>query len=323
MMSISADRQALGERVDQLGQAWLDGTTDRLGELFTSDARLISSQHGEYQGAQAIIAALAEDTAEAPFQGAMTNRYLAVEPGSDQAAASVYLFGLTQRMGRAAFIFGAALVMRFERVEGRWLFSEVRLQINWTNGDNRLVPHWSKPPGTNGWQMGDEAPVLVSELHSPWAIMPKAAVPESLDEALHELYARYSFGVDQNDMGLLISAYDDDISGGFAPVGNLSGRDTVIGVLKSFRHLATLWQHFAEVVRIEDEGDGQHVKLIVARIIPERPMDEQGNRIYGAHYQLRARRQPDGQWKFCWTDYRPGWFSEHQIPAFDVGNATA
>ena len=34
------------------------------------------------------------------------------------------------------------------------------------------------------------------------------------------------------------------------------------------------WQHFAGVVRIGEEPDGEHVKLIVARIIPGRTVDD-------------------------------------------------
>ncbi|WP_342670039.1 nuclear transport factor 2 family protein [Alteromonas confluentis] len=171
--------------------------------------------------------------------------------------------------------------------------------------------------------MGFDAPAMVSELHAPWVVLPDVPPPDNLQEALEELYCRYAFSVDQNDMMLLKSSYSEDIAGGFAPVGNLSGREQVIGTLKNFRHLAPYWQHFAEVVRFEEEPDGQHVKLIVARIIPERPVDEAGNTVYGAHYQLRARKTSTGQWQFCWTDYRPGWFTEHSLPEFDIGNATA
>ncbi|OFC70997.1 hypothetical protein BFC18_11220 [Alteromonas confluentis] len=179
------------------------------------------------------------------------------------------------------------------------------------------------PRVQSGWQMGFDAPAMVSELHAPWVVLPDVPPPDNLQEALEELYCRYAFSVDQNDMMLLKSSYSEDIAGGFAPVGNLSGREQVIGTLKNFRHLAPYWQHFAEVVRFEEEPDGQHVKLIVARIIPERPVDEAGNTVYGAHYQLRARKTSTGQWQFCWTDYRPGWFTEHSLPEFDIGNATA
>ncbi|QSX32661.1 nuclear transport factor 2 family protein [Shewanella avicenniae] len=314
-------KQSVSAMLARFSESWLSGQTDPLTTLFHADSQLLSSQHGSATGAAAITQRLGQDSQHGPIYGQMTNRYVAID--GDQAAASCYVFGIMQRSGSDFFIFGATLVFRASLRAQTWSFDELRLQVNWNHGNNNFVPHWRQPPGQNGWQMGDEAPVIVSELHSPWTLLPNAPVPESLDEALAELYYRYAFSVDQNDMSLLAKSYSEDISGGFAPVGNLSGRDQVIGTLKSFRHLATLWQHFAEVVKFEDEGDGQHVKLIVARIIPERSIDQYGNKLYGAHYQLRARRQPSGQWQFCWTDYRPGWFSENELPAFDIGNATA
>jgi hypothetical protein len=78
-------------------------------------------------------------------------------------------------------------------------------------------------------------------------------------------------------------------------------------------------QHFADVVRLELEADGRHAQMIVARIIPERPVDAQGHSLYGAHYQIRARREDDGQWRICWSDYRPGWFTTAGAPAFEIG----
>ncbi|KFZ37256.1 hypothetical protein HR45_11295 [Shewanella mangrovi] len=314
------DKLALASIMTQFTDAWFAGNSQAMAQLLADDSQLFSSQHGCASGARAMTDLLMQDANNKPFYGQMTNRYIGVE--GDNAAASCYVYGIFQADNRTFFIFGAALVFRFSRQQ-QWQLDELRLQVNWTHGNNSLVPHWRKPPGQNGWQMGDDAPVIVSELHSPWALLPNAAAADSLSEALAELYYRYSFAVDQNDMGLLVSAYSEDIAGGFAPVGNLNGREQVIGILKSFRHLATLWQHFAEVVKVEDEGDGLHAKFIVARIIPERAVDELGRKLYGAHYQLRARRQHNGQWQICWTDYRPGWFSEHQLPEFDVGNATA
>ena len=93
----------------------------------------------------------------------------------------------------------------------------------------------------------------------------------------------------------------------------------IVGQLKSFRRHWPWMQHFADVVRLELEADGRHARMIVARIVPERPADASGRALYGAHYQVRARLEDDGQWRICWTDYRPGWFTTDEIPAFDIG----
>lgn len=316
-----SERDTIREMIEQFGQCWLEGEAAAMPLLMQQEVQLISHQHGEHKGRDAVLQALSRDTAAAALLGQTSNHYIAVD--GDQAAASMYLFGLKPGHKRQYFLFGAALVMRLQRHENGWLFSEIRLQVNWSHGDRGLMSHWKNVPGEHGWKMGDEPPVLVSELHSPWALLPDVPVPESLPEALSELYARYSFAVDQNDMSLLTTAYSQDISGGFAPVGNFSGHDKVISILKNFRHLASVWQHFAHVVRVEDEGDGRHAKMIIARIIPERPVDEQGRQVYGAHYQLRVRLEDDHQWRICWTDYRTGWFTQDDVPEFDIGRATA
>lgn len=318
---MQTDRQFVAEIITQLGRSWANGDLTPLACHLSEGVSLISNPHGRVFGRNDLMTALAVDTRTGPFSHRLSNLYIGVE--DNRAAACVYLFGLIRGGATQAVLFGATLVTQFERVEQGWQLSELRLSVNWTRGDRQLVAHWQHVPSAAGWQRGDPAPVIVSELHSPWHVLPEAKVPERLEEALPELYARYAFAVDQDDIGLLVSAYTEDISGGFTPLGNLEGRDTVIGLLKSFRHLAPFWQHFADVVCIEEESDGSHARMIVARIVPERSQDENGRQVYGAHYQIRARREPTGQWCICWSDYRPGWFTEDNIPAFDIGNATA
>lgn len=283
---------------------------------FASGARLVSAQHGTRSGADDIVDALRPDR----FAHRASNHYIGID--GDEAATSLYLFGLMQGRGDQLFLFGATLIVRVNRWDAGWQITELRMEAMWSKGNPRLVPHWLHVPDDRGWQPGDPSPLIVSELHAPWHILPDATEPDRLEDALPELYARYAFAVDQNDIGLLVSVYAEDISGGFAPLGNFEDRDTVIGQLKSFRHLAPFWQHFADVVAIEDEGDGIHARMIVGRIVPERSTDENGAPLYGAHYQLRVRRDETG-WRICWSDYRPGWFTRDNVPDFDIGNATA
>lgn len=321
MTNHPTDRAAVKQLMTRLTTFWMTADSDLKPEDFHHGSQLFSSHHGNAEGYTDITAKLKQDTTNSPMQGRLTNLYVATD--SKHAVASFYSFGLLGNSNRNLFLFGSTQVVQLSKINQRWCIDTIRLVINWSKGNVDQVPHWQNLPGEHGWEMGFEAPALVSELHSPWSVMPDAPPPENLQEALEELYYRYAFSVDQNDMGLLKASYTEDISGGFAPVGNLSGRDQVIGTLKNFRHLASVWQHFAEVVRYEEEDDGKHVKLIVARIIPERPVDEAGNTLYGAHYQLLARKLESGQWNFCWTDYRPGWFTVNNLPEFDIGNATA
>lgn len=317
---MTRDRHEISQLLDRLASGWASGDLSVMTGGFTDDAQLISAQHGRVVTGQAIMCALAMDGGGGPFAHRTSNRYIGID--GTQAAISFYLFGLLHEGDNPAFLFGATVVARLAKGDEGWRFDEIRLQVMWTRGDPRLVAHWVHMPGERGWQRGDPAPVIVSELHAPWRVLPGTAVPIRLEDALPELYARYAFAVDQNDIDLLVTTYTEDIEGGFAPLGKLSSRDAVIGMLKNFRHLAPWWQHFADVVAIEAEGDGLHARMIVGRIIPERPVDETGQTIYGAHYQLRVRREVDG-WRICWSDYRPGWFTRDAVPTFDIGNPTA
>lgn len=317
---MATDRAAITDLLDRLISGWASGDLDGLRPAFAPGARLVSAQHGTLTGPGEILGALGQDSRGGGFAYRTSNRYIGID--GNKAATSLYLFGLMQDSAGRPLLFGATLITRLSRGADGWQVGEMRTEVMWTKGAFHLVSHWLHVPTDRGWQPGDPSPVIVSELHAPWHILPGAAVPDALEDALPELYARYAFAVDQNDIGLLVSTYTRDISGGFVPLGNFEGRDTVIGQLKSFRHLAPFWQHFADVVAIEDEGDEAHARMIVGRIIPERSVDNAGQRIYGAHYQLRARREADG-WRICWSDYRPGWFTSADLPAFDIGNASA
>ncbi|MGR3376524.1 nuclear transport factor 2 family protein [Salipiger abyssi] len=239
--------------------------------------------------------------------------------------ASFYAFGLLRDRTDATqgLLFGATVVLRLARVATGWQIAHIRLSSAWMRGADRLAAHWLLPSSDAGWQVGDPPPVLVSEIDSPWALQPIGPPPGDLHAAISELYSRYSFAIDQGDIGLLISAYTPDIAGGFAPMGQFAGRHAVIGQLRSFRRHWPWMQHFADLVRVEAEPDGRHARAIVGRIVPEQPVGPDGRKLYGAHYQLRARLEDDGQWRFCWTDYRPGWFDAETVPAFDIGNSTA
>lgn len=201
-MSLTSDRAELGQMIEQLCASWTSGDLTSLATMLATDATLIGNQHGAFTGAEAIASALALDTKGGSFGARTSNLYIGVK--DDAAAASIYLFGLMQGDDRSLLLLGATLVMRFTRSCDRWLFTEIRLAINWTQGDTTLAPHWPAPPSVRGWQPGDAPPVIVSELHAPWVILPDAAMPERLEDALPELYFRYAFAVDQNDVGLLL-----------------------------------------------------------------------------------------------------------------------
>jgi ketosteroid isomerase-like protein len=303
---------------DDFFAAWSKARWQQLAPGLSSAARLISSQHGEGEGSAGFERLLSGDLPGLTWM--RTSNHAIVVGTTGQAACSAYVIGLFDD-GRRQFLFGASVVLqcRYEAAAGRWLLVHARLNVNWCKGDAALVPHWRLPPTDAGWQLGDPEPVIVSELDSPWALIGSGLPAGSIDDAVTELYSKYSWAIDQGDIAQLADCYTEDAAGGFNPIGPLTGRHAIIGQLKNFRRHWPWMQHFADVVRVAPEADGKHARAIVARIIPERPVDDAGRTLYGAHYQLRVRQEDDGLWRICWSDYRPGWFTAADAPAFDIG----
>jgi ketosteroid isomerase-like protein len=299
-------------------EAWSQGKWEGLTPGLSGDATLISSQHGDGSCLPDWQRLLAPDLPNLAWM--RTSNHAIVVGDRGQAASSAYVYGLFSD-GQRHLLFGASVILKFQfhEVLDRWLLTIARININWCRGDVALVPHWRLPPSDAGWQLGDSAPVIVSELDSPWALIGVGLPSCSKEDSIIELYSKYSWAIDQGDIALLSDCYTDDAAGGFTPIGALQGRHTIVGQLKSFRRHWPWMQHFADVVRLELEADGQHARMIVARIIPERPVDASGKALYGAHYQIRVRQEDDGQWRICWSDYRPGWFTAADTPAFEIG----
>ncbi|CAM4395199.1 SnoaL-like domain-containing protein [Comamonas aquatilis] len=318
-MLIGTDsRLVLAALREQFFAAWSRGQWQDLTPNLVEDAILTSSQHGEGRGATEWRCLLAADSAALTWM--RTSNHAVLVSKSGQAASSAYVIGLFGS-GPQQFLFGASVVLRFQShdPESHWSLFDARIQVNWCKGDPSLAAHWCKPPSDAGWQLGDEPPVIVSELDSPWALIGDALPPPNAQDAVRQLYSKYSWGIDQGDITLLSDSYTDDAAGGFTPMGQLQGRHAIIGQQKSFRRHWPWMQHFADVLRVELEADDRHARMIAARVVPERPIDETGRTLYGAHYQLRVRHEGDGQWRICWFDYRPGWFTDAEVPTFDIG----
>lgn len=316
-MSANA-RAMLAALREDFVEAWSQGKWQGLTPSLTGETMLTSNQHGEVRGVTDWQHLLAADVPNLAWMRTSNHATLVDEGG--QAACSSYVIGLFND-GQRHLLFGASVVLQFQfhEVQSRWLLMHARINVNWCRGDLALVSHWRMPPSDAGWQLGDSAPVIVSELDSPWAVIGVGLPLGSKEDAVRELYSKYSWAIDQGDIALLSDCYTEDAAGGFTPIGALQGRHAIVGQLKNFRRLWPWMQHFADVVRIEFETDGQHARMIVARIIPERSVDTAGHAVYGAHYQIRVRQEDDGQWRICWSDYRPGWFTAADIPAFEIG----
>ncbi|REE07125.1 SnoaL-like protein [Paraburkholderia sp. BL27I4N3] len=304
-----SERQRILEALDMLLNAWSTRNSNELRQLFTSDAAFTSSAHGEALGG----AGVAEQLIDATLQRAnlrlnSTNHYVT---GHDaKACASAYIYGqfVPPRGGPSSLTFGATVVLELELLEGEWRISTLRLNVNWLEGDAKIVTGWRQPIGNREWKIGDPVPVVVSELDSPWLQFPQRSIVGTVKEQIAEVYARYAWGLDLADFGHLKQCYMDDAAGNFAPIGILKGLRSIVSHLKEFRRPWPWMQHFGVPLRIEADEENGTATMTVGRVIPQRAAKVDGEPLYGAHYVMKLRRVDD-QWKLTWSEYNPGWIT--------------
>jgi hypothetical protein len=264
----------------------------------------VTSHKASLTGIDAVAAMFGPFTSAETFELAATNVYIGGTP--TRARTSAYLAGRIQ--GRASLGFGAVIIVDLERTDesAAWRVGALKLQLTWIEGDRSLRKDWVFPRFEKVWEEGDALPVLVSELDAPWHVYPNS-LPVTIERSVIDTYARYSWGIDQADFGLLAGCYTEDAAGTFRPMGPLSGRQAIIGVLKDFRRAWPMMQHYGEVLGALINGD--RAAIIVARWIPQA---NAAAGTFGAYYPMRLQR--DGQlWRISWTEYRPNWFSRETI----------
>ena len=72
-------------------------------------------------------------------------------------------------------------------------------------------------------------------------------------------------------------------------------------------------QHYGVPLKISLGADGKTAEMWTGRLIPGQMKNENGEWLYGAHYRIELRKE-DGLWKFSWSEYVPGWFTEQSPP---------
>lgn len=289
---------------DRLIMSLIAADPEATAVLCDTGVTIRSSHKGDLTGPDALAGLFGPFDGEA-FSLKTTNVYLAGT--ATRARVSTYLAGNLQDGRRLAFGGVGVVDLVRDGPEDPWMVAALKFQITWVEGDTALRRDWCFPDHARVWQRGDALPVIVSELDAPWHLYPDSALRSSEARMLVDTYARYSWGIDQADFGLLASCYTPDAAGTFQPLGPLSGRDAIIGVLKDFRRAWPMMQHHGEVLGSIVEGD--RAAIIVGRIIPQAG---QPDGVYGAYYPMRLQR--DGKaWRIGWTEYRPGWFDRNAI----------
>ncbi|EON3349731.1 nuclear transport factor 2 family protein [Yersinia enterocolitica] len=296
-------------------RGWETGGWSDSEHYFAKGMSLRSSHKGMINGLEAVISAFAKDTESGSALNLVTSNYYAADDGQGLAMVSAYLYGEicpTVRYNPSA-MFGAVVRVTLKIEANAWKIAELLVNISWAEGSTRYFPDWKLPPGEKGWRPGDAPPALVSELDSPWACIPENKIKSTEVEQIEEAYSRYSWGIDQNDFGQFRTSYTEDAQGLFPPLGPLSGLHSIVGSLKEFRRHWPWMQHYGVPLKITLASDGKTAEMWTGRLIPGQFKNARGECMYGAHYRIELRKE-NGLWKFTWSEYVPGWFSQENMP---------
>jgi len=314
MNQIISRAKALGF-LDAFRRSWETGDWQDASRFLSASVTLRSSHKGTLKGDETVIAAFREDTDSGQHRNLVTSNYYAADNGQGMAMVSAYLYGevASDIKSTPAALFGAVVRLTLNLIDSEWKVTEVLVNISWVEGDRHALSGWTLPPGQQGWRPGDAPPVLVSELDSPWACIPHNQIVSTVEEQIEEAYSRYSWGIDQNDFGQFRTCYTWDAKGEFPPLGPLSGHHNIVGSLKEFRRHWPWMQHYGVALKITVGSDGESAEMWTGRLIPGQIKNQQGEWMYGAHYRIELRKE-EGYWKFSWSEYVPGWFSETTLP---------
>lgn len=83
------------------------------------------------------------------------------------------------------------------------------------------------------------------------------------------------------------------------------------GQLRAFRLAAGELFHATEVLEIT-QIDDKHAAAKLGRIIPEQTHTENGEKLFGAYYDVEIVRDANGNFKYQKFDYHPQWFMLHE-----------
>jgi hypothetical protein len=296
-------------------RGWETGGWSDTEHYFAKSISLRSNHKGLIHGLEAVIPAFAKDTESGSALNLVTSNYYAADDGKGLAMVSAYLYGEicpTVRYNPSA-MFGAVVRVTLKIEANAWKIAELLVNISWAEGSTRYFPDWKLPPGEKGWRPGDAPPALVSELDSPWACIPENKIKSTEVEQIEEAYSRYSWGIDQNDFEQFRTSYTEDAQGLFPPLGPLSGLHSIVGSLKEFRRHWPWMQHYGVPLKITLASDEKTAEMWTGRLIPGQFKNDRGEWLYGAHYRIELRKE-NGLWKFTWSEYVPGWFSQDNMP---------
>lgn len=272
-----------------------------------TDAKGYFSHLGDFNGGHALVEALIHQRLDVDYtRFKVVNQYVAI--ADNLAKQSGYILALfandTGEEVLDNFQFGGHFTSTYELVNSEWKMSELRFYLDWEDGDRKFVPYWKAPE----WPQKTPVPKILSEIDSPWRAILHPSEWGTDEEQIIETYIRYAWGLDQQDIDLMKTAFAVDAKANMSPFGYMEGQREIVSLLKIMRNGHPYLQHAADNFKVKVNGDTASMEIF--RIVPFSPTKETINaKLFAARYESRLRKH-DGQWQFEWLEYIPGWTTD-------------
>ncbi|WP_087975000.1 nuclear transport factor 2 family protein [Oceanobacillus rekensis] len=305
-MKKQSNRKEISEVFSQFAKAYETGELTSIKHLFLKDAKASLSNHGNFEGREAIIEGLSSSLVPVDVaRHYVTNEYIAVATGVGQQSA--YLTGiladdLGERLDPSWY--SGHYTNTYEHTDEGWKIAAIRFELDWKIGNHSRIRQWEEPIDKLGWNPNVKLPHIISGLDAPWHVIPHSEEKDSNEVQILDVFTRYTWAVDQWDIGLLGDILTDDIATNVVPFGEVTGRREFMTTLQTFRTGRVNLHHVIGDYRIEINGD--KAKLQVYRLVPYNVSKELLDKnIYGATYNCSLRRE-EGVWKLERFDYTEG-----------------
>ncbi|OTG88744.1 nuclear transport factor 2 family protein [Acinetobacter sp. ANC 3832] len=287
-------------RFEKFIQLWQGNTTDLVETFLSQDIQLSSSHRGNQRSISQVIDHLKND-----FDSNASNNIhisnVVEKSTTEKTQISAYFYGETTL--KNTVFFGGMMIVTLNQ----HLIDDIKIQMNWVDGDKSLISHWSLPL-ERLWKPKDpKSSAIMSELDAIWHSSENELSPNSHEERIAEAWYRYAWALDLADTSLYMDAFTDDAIVQLPPMGTLTGKREIISTLKAFRMPWPSIQHYGEPLQIDINLEKKTADLMLGRIIPQQAQDTEGQSIYAAHYKIELHLTQTNQWKIHRMNYLPGW----------------
>lgn len=274
----------------------------------SDDLKIKTNFTGDFEGNKALDRFAEKISNPLEFKSfQITNRHTSFD--NDKVIQSGYIIGLLAANpinNLKYFQFGSHFIVRGNLHNNELKIHEFRIEIDWIDHNGLLPPNIET--ALNTLQLD---PRILSELDSPWRLIPDYVRSMTDEEAIIDTYIKYAWSIDQQDFAQMLTTFTSDAKADMSPFGKMNGQREIVNKLKVLRDGQPYFQHSADKFKVKII-DKNHAEMKIYRNVPYRPTKENitqnniyGN-IYGAYYNTKLIKQ-DGQWRFSWMEYIPGW----------------